>query len=311
MSPIIIPLYNAEKVDFRFNITPPIRFEKWNNQIKRVEMIKGRPEKIPDAVAIFEEEVDYHNALQNLEKLGLSILPLIFEKAFYAYSVADENHILMHQATSFVRFKNGWKWIKPGKLQDFLDKALKSYFEHNLDLILKVRYEADFMSNSIEVKFHLHLMILEILSKKFCGTRRESPISQSTILKMISLAEEELIANISMDGEERNERLNLVKQNLNNRLQEKSHKDRLFEFLSGKCHLQIESNMIKKIVELHGKLIKTASFNFSGEELRLFSLADNLSRLAIIICLTDFDKEFSKYLEIQTIMGPKLFEWSL
>lgn len=311
MPTIIIPLYNAEQVDFRFNIKPPIRFEKWNNQIQRVEMIEGRPEEIPDAVAIFEEEVDYHNALQNLEKLGLPILPLIFEKAYYAYSVADENHILMHQTTSLVHFKKGWKWIRPGKLQDFLDKALKSYFEHNLDLILRVRYEADFMSNSIEVRFHLHWMILEILSKQFCGTRRESPISQATIVKMISLAEEELIANISMAGEERNERLNLVKQNLNNRLQEKSHKDRLFEFLSGKCHLKIESNTIKQIVELHGKLIKTASFNFSEDELKIFSLTDNLSRLAIIICLTDFSKEFSKFLEIQTIMGPKLFEWSI
>ncbi|NLH78817.1 MAG: hypothetical protein GX465_17485, partial [Acidobacteria bacterium] len=201
MSPIIIPLYNAEEFDFRFNIKPPIRFEKWNNQIKHVEMIEGRPEEIPDAVAIFEEEIDYNSALQKLERLGLSILPLIFEKAYYAYSVANENQILMHQSTSIVRFKNGWKWIRPGKLQDFLDVAVKSYFDHNLDLILRVRYEADFMSNSVEVKFHLHWMILEILSKQFCGTRRESPISQATIEKMISLAEEELYTNTSLEGE--------------------------------------------------------------------------------------------------------------
>jgi hypothetical protein len=311
MAFVIIPLYNAEEVDFRFNINPPLRFEKWNRQIRHVAMTEEGPEDIPDAVAIFEDEIDYHNALQNLEKLGLSILPVIFEKAYYAYSVADENFVLIHHSTTFVRFKRGWHWIRPEKLQDFLDQALTSYFRHNLDLILKVRYEADFMSSSIEVKFHLHWMILEILSKTFCETRRDSPISRNTIEKMIALAEGELTANTLINGEERNQRLNLVRQNLNNRLIQKSHRDLLSEFLSVKCHLRLESDMIKKIVELHGKLMKTASFNFSDEELSLFPLVDNVSRLAIIICLINFDEEFSKYLAIQTFKGPKLFDWIL
>lgn len=303
---VIIPLYNAEQEDFRFNTDPSIRFEKWNRQIKHVE-----PEEIPDAVAIFDEEVNRDRALYILEGLGLPILPLIFEKAYFAYSVADENSVKMRHSTAGVFYREGYQWIKPEKLQVFLDIALNSYFAYNLDLVLKIRYEADFMSNSMEVKFHLHWMILEILSKTFCDTKRVSPISDVTIENMIAIANEELASNQSLSTEERIQRLNLVKQNLKNRLKEKSHRDLLSEFLSDKCHLRVDSDIIKKMAALHGKIIKTASFDYSEDEIKIFSITDYLSHLSIIISLTDFDENFSTFLQIHNFLGTRFFDWRI
>ncbi|OPZ44050.1 MAG: hypothetical protein BWY93_00789 [Euryarchaeota archaeon ADurb.BinA087] len=308
---VIIPLYNAEQADFRFNIKPVIQFEPWNGQIKHVAMFDKEIEEIPDAVAIFKEDIDPNQALEIFEKSGLMILPLIFDKAYNVYSVANETNVILRQLAFFGEPKKGDNLIRYDRLQSFLDCALPSYYKHNLDFVLHIWYEAEFRSSSIEIRFHLYWIILDILSSTFCKTQRESPISRSTIKKMIELANQELIANKKLTSDEKGQRLNLIKQNLKYRLKERSYRDILSEFFLERCQLRVESDIIKKMADFHGKVIKMKTPNSSENHSDIFSITRYLTQICLIICLTDFDEKFSRYLFYHTFRGPKFFEWYL
>ena len=307
---IIIPLYNAEEIDFRFNTKPAVRFEKWNRQIERVVMIEGEPEEIPEAVAIFEDEIDINHSLNTLEKLGLNILPLIFEKAYFVYQVANEKGVIQRLATDFSRYKNGSTWINKKYLQDFLDIATTSLTKYDLHIALSLRYESEFRASSMEVQFFLNSLILETLSKKFINSRRDSMISKETIDQMLVIAKRALDNDERLDDTKKSRWYNLINGNLHNKLAMKSNSDMIYEFLNDKCKFIVEETIVKEIVGLRGKIVHNGMLNIDNQvNIQIYRNLDYLAQICIIACLTDFDQNFSNYLKPHHFRGPKFFEW--
>ncbi len=307
---IIIPLYNAEKIDFRFNTKPAVRFEKWNRQIERVAMVEGEPEDIPDAVAIFEEQIDINHSLNILEKLGLNILPLIFEKAYFVYLVANEKGVIQRSATSYSITKKGNTWINQKYLQDFLDIATNSLTKYDLHIALSLMYESEFRANSMEVKYFLNSLILETLSKKFINSHRDSMISKETIDQMMVIAKTALDNDERLIETERSYWYDLMKGNLQNRLKNKSNRDMIHELLSNKCKFIVDEKIVKDIVGLRGKIVHKGVFNINNQvDIQIYKNLDYLAKICILACLTDFDQNFSKYLKLHHFRGPQFFKW--
>jgi len=306
---IIIPIYNAEKFEFMFNTVPAVRFELWNKQIEKISMFSDEQETIPDAIAVFEGEVDQNRALEILEELGLNILPLIFEKAYYIYQVADEKHVFMKSSTSFSIFRNkGFSWIWPKQLQNFLDSATTNKKKYDLQLILGTRYEADFRANSVQVKCFLYSLILEMLTEKFIDKIKQSPLSEETLTEMLMLARNELVKKGKMDENLECSEYNLIKQNLMHRLNEKSNKEKIYEFLNSKCHLKVNQKEVGEMISLRGKIVHSGSFNFNKKDLQTYKNLDYVCRIALIISLLDFDENFLRYLTPHKFLGPKFIE---
>jgi len=311
MAHLFIPLYNAEKLNFSFNTNPKVNFEAWNRQIKQIQMFPEEKEVIPDAIAIFEGDINAGNALEELDRLGLDILPLIFEKAYYADSVANCDSIIHRQRTTFAIPHEGQKWIKDEKLQSFLDIATNSIVKDNdLNILLKIRYEADFCASSMEVKYFLYWYIIHKMAKRFCNGIENSPISSATLKNMLRLAEKDIKNNSMIPDDKKIEKINLVKSNLKYRLNEKSHREIITEFLSNGCHLKIENLDIKKMVTIHGVLSKDIKPEYDKDYHLIFSHVEYVSRLVLIIALLGFEPGFSKYLPIRNYR-PQLFEWDI
>ncbi len=304
---IIIPIYNAEKIGLRFNTTPAVRFEPWNRQIEKVSMFPNEQERIPDVVAIFEGDVDKNRALETLDELGLCILPLIFEKSYHIYQVANEKHVFLKSSTSFSIPRNGWSWIWPNQLQPFLDRATTNKKKYDMQLVLGTHYEADFRANSVQVTCFLHSLILEILAEKFVDKTKESSLSEETLTEMLELASNEFIKKGKMKLGSSCPEFNLVKQNLMHGLKEKSNKDKIHEFLNSNCRLNVSQKDVSDMVALRGKIVHSASFDEA--DLQPYKNLCYLSRLALIISLVDFDKNFSRYLSPHHFCGPEFFEW--
>jgi len=310
MTQIIVPLYNAEQIDFRFNTKPAIRFEKWNRQIERVAMKTGEQEDIPDAVAIFEEQIDENQSIDSLQKLGLSILPLIFEKAYFVYQVANEKEVFQRWSTPFSVYKKGHIWIDKKHLQSFLDISTCSLAKYDLHLALNLLYESEFRASAVEVKFFLLSIILETLSNKFINPKRDSMISQETINLMLDLARKALDINARLKDTERSRWYDLIKGNLQEKLTIKSNRDMIFEFLIDKCKLNVEEQTVKDIVRLRGKFVHSGMFDYGNkEDLQTYKNLDYLARICIIVCLTDFNPNFSYFLTPHEFLGPKFFKW--
>jgi hypothetical protein len=310
MNQIIVPLYNAEQIDFRFNTKPAVRFEKWNRQIERVAMKKGEPEDIPDAVAIFEEQIDPNQSIDTLLKLGLNILPLIFEKTYFVYQVANEKEVFQRCSTSFSIYKKGRTWIDKEHLQSFLDIATCSLAKYDLHLSLNLMYESEFRASAVEVKFFLLSIILETLSNKFINPKRDSKISQETINQMLGVAKAAMDTDAKLKDTERSRWYDLIKGNLQDKLTIKSNREMIFEFLTDKCRLNVEEQTVKDIVRLRGKFVHSGMFDYGNkEDLQTYKNLDYLARICIIVCLTDFNTNFSNYLTPHEFLGPKFFKW--
>ncbi len=307
---IIVPLYNAEQKNFRFNTNPAVRFEKWNRQIERVAMEKGESEHIPDAVALFEEAINPNQSIEILQKIGLNILPLIFEKAYFIYQIANEKEVFQRWSTTFSVYKKGWHWIDENHLQPFLDIATCSLAKYDLHLALNLMYESEFRASAVEVKYFLLSIILETLSNKFINPKRDSMISQETIDHMLGIAKAALDINARLEDAERSRWCDLIKGNLQDKLTIKSNREMIFEFLTDKCKLNVEEKIVRDIVRLRGKFVHSGKFDYNNQEdLQIYKNLSYLARICIIVCLTDFNPNFSKYLMPHEFRGPKFFEW--
>lgn len=267
-------------------------------------------ENIPDAVAIFEEQIDANQSIETLQKLGLNILPLIFEKTYFAYQVANEKEVFQRWSTAISVYKKGNIWIDKKHLQSFLDIATGSLVKYDLHLALNLLYESEFRASAVEVKFFLLSIILETLSNKFINFKKDSMISRETINQMLGLAKTALDNDARLNDAERSRWNDLIKGNLQEKLTIKSNREMIFEFLTDKCKLNVEEQTVKDIVRLRGKFVHSGMFDYGNkEDLQTYKNLDYLARICIIVCLTDFNSNFSNFLIPHEFLGPKFFKW--
>jgi len=311
MSPTLIPIYNSERLCCTLGRNRDIRIEPWNRQIKEVKMLGDAVEDVPDSVAIIEKDhCTIDEAFSILHESGFQILPLIFEKAYFIYQIADTNSVTARASVSYSIFGRGNDWIKQSRLDDFLRLAVECYEKHRMGFALDLHYEIDFRSSSAEVKFLLHALLLEHLSRKFVDKEMELHLSADVEQRIMSLAEADFIQQgLSSSSEPPlKEKLNKLKENIKQGLTEKSTRQAITELLNTKIGLNVDPKIVSDITRLRGTILHSQKYSFEDLS-ELLRKASYINRIALISILTDFDPNFQRYIKHHTFPGFDLLPW--
>jgi hypothetical protein len=314
MPKFIVPLYGAEKISCHLCRDPVVRIEPWNRQIKDLRMFPDQEEDIPDCVAIVEGEGITGDPLDILYRYGLLVLPLIFERPFHIYQMGDEESIKTVMSAPYIVDKKGYAWIRPGKLNEFLETAVRSLNKYGLHFALSFHQEIAFRTSAANVQFIMEALLLEHLSNVFISRDIESPLSTDTITEILGVVKRDLTRNGHLtpsDSPKRFSKYNKIKSNLNAGLNEKSFRQMAFEFLHDKCGFDINENYVARVVELRGKMVHDPAncFKEGSEDFTMISDLEYINRVALIKVLSDFNPGFQKFIRPHTHFRVKILKW--